>query len=99
MYKTRTYNLLLLSIWAEFSNTRPNFFGLKFSENFNSSHLIDPPFQQGLDPAGDALTVAVEECQNVTHSKGGANEACPYQTFPFVGADESHTLQITDVVL
>lgn len=56
------------------------------------------PFQQRLDPARDALTVAIEKGQYVSCGEGGTNEACPDQPFSFVGADEAHALQFTDVV-
>lgn len=42
--------------------------------------------------------MAVEEGQHLTGSKGGADQARPDQAFSLFGADESHALQITDVV-
>lgn len=63
-----------------------------------SSNLVNTPFQQRLNPARDALTVAIKERQDVTRRIGGANETCPDQTLSFVGADEPHTFQIADVV-
>lgn len=63
-----------------------------------SYHFVNAPFQQRLNPAGDALAVAIQECQHVSRCICGPNETCPHQTLSFVGADESHALQITDVV-
>lgn len=79
--------------------TKRSFFEFRFSErSYSYSNLINPPFQQRLNPSRYALTVAIKECQYVTRSIGGTNESCPDQTLPFVGADEPHTFQITDVV-
>lgn len=59
---------------------------------------FNTPLQQRLDPARDALAVAIEECEHVTRSVGGTNEARTDQTLPFVGADEPHAVQFADVV-
>lgn len=56
------------------------------------------PFQKRLYPSGHALTVAVEEGQHLAGSIGGTDQTCPDQTFSFLGADETHAFQITDVV-
>lgn len=90
--------LLILYSGCVRTNTKRSFFGFRFSESSYSSNLVYPPLQQRLNPARDALTVAIKECQYVTRSVGGPDETCPDQTFPFVGADEPHTFQITDVI-
>lgn len=61
-------------------------------------NLSGPPFQQRLNPARDALTVAVKKCKHVTRSIGGPDESRTDQSFSFVGPDEPHAFQITDVV-
>lgn len=58
----------------------------------------DAPLQQGLDPARDALAVAVQEGQHVAGGEGGADEPRSYQALPLVGADQSHAVQAADVV-
>ena len=73
---------------------RSRFFGFRFY-SFNS---VNAPFQQRLNPARDTLTVTIEECQYITGSIGGTDQTRPDETLPFVGADEAHTLQITNVV-
>ena len=60
--------------------------------------MLNPPLQQRLNPARDALTVAIKKSQYVTYSIGGTNETSSDQTLPFVGADETHALEITDVL-
>lgn len=42
--------------------------------------------------------MAVKEREYVARSIGGTNEARTDQTLPFVGADEPHAVQFTDVV-
>lgn len=42
--------------------------------------------------------MAVKEGQHLTGSIGGTDQACPDQTLSLYGADETHTVQITDVV-
>lgn len=68
------------------------------TETFLWAVHFNTPLQQRLDPAGDALAVAIKECEYVTRSIGGTNEARTDQTFTFVGADEPHAVQFTDVV-
>lgn len=60
--------------------------------------MVNAPFQQRLDPARDALTVAVKERQDIARGEGGADETRSDQTLPFVGADETHALQVANVV-
>lgn len=42
--------------------------------------------------------MAVEEGQHLAGSIGGTDQTRPDQTLSLFGADETHTLQITDVV-
>lgn len=41
--------------------------------------------------------MAVKEGQHLTGSIGGTDQACPDQTLSLFGADETYTVQITDV--
>lgn len=56
------------------------------------------PFEQRLNPARHTLTVAIKKCQDVSCGIGGTNKTSPNQPFSFVGADEPHALEITDVI-
>lgn len=56
------------------------------------------PFQQWLDPAGHTLTMTVKEGEHVSCGVGGANESRSYQTFSLLGADETNTVQVTDIL-
>lgn len=56
------------------------------------------PLQQGFDPAGHTLAVAVQEGQYVSRGVGGADEPGAHQPLALIGTDETHALQIADVV-
>lgn len=61
-------------------------------------HDVYTPLQKWLNPAGHTLTMTVKEREHVSCGIGGANESRSYQSFSLLGADETNSVQITDIL-